>query len=178
MRLSLVTATLLACPVLAFGAGSDDPEPPKTTATTSQCTAPQIYDPATQSCVDAQESRLDDDTRYDAVRELAYAAEYTRALQVLATMSDQSQSRVWTYKGFIARKTGKTDLAMQYYQAALDVDADNILARSYMGQGLVMQGQSDAARVQLSEIRARGGRNTWAEYALRTALESAKTYSY
>jgi hypothetical protein len=39
-------------------------------------------------------------------------------------------------------------------------------------------GQTEAARAQLGEIRARGGRQTWPEIALRNALRSGVGYSY
>ena len=175
-RFALATALLL--PVSAFAAGSYDSGPPKTTKTTKACTASQIWDKKTKSCVDAKESRFNDDTRYDAARELAYVGRYDDALNVLAAMSDQKQSRVLTYYGFTHRKAGRTDLGMTYYAAALKADPDNILARSYMGQGRVEAGEYKAAFTQLAEIRARGGAGTWPEQALAQAITSGKTYNY
>lgn len=177
MRTLILTAALLF-PMAAFAAGSSDNSPPKPTQTTTTCQNGQVWDKKTKSCVDAQESRLDDDTRYGAVRELAYAGQYKEALYVLAAMSDQTESRVLTYYGFTHRKAGRTDLGMQYYQAALKTDPDNLLARSYMGQGLVAAGDIEAARVQLAEIESRGGKSSWPETSLRKAIETGKTYSY
>lgn len=178
MRITPVLAIALTIPTLAFAAGSGDSSPPKTTKTSTDCKAGEIYDKASKTCVDAQSGSLDDDLRYDAVRELAYAGEYDRALLVLSAMSDQASSPVLTYRGFIARKTGDMEAAMQFYTAALEVNADNILARSYMGQAHLTEGDHDAAQIQLAEIRARGGRNTWAEASLNLALQSGKTFSY
>ncbi|WP_417410220.1 tetratricopeptide repeat protein [Hoeflea sp.] len=178
MRTLILIAALLF-PMAAFAAGSSsDTTPPKPTQTTKSCKDGQVWDKRTKTCVDAKESRLDDDTRYGAVRELAYAGKYEDALYVLAAMSDQSESRVLTYYGFINRKAGRTELGMQYYQAALKADPDNLLARSYMGQGLVASGNIEAARVQLAEIRARGGKSSWPELSLRKALQTGKTYNY
>ena len=112
------------------------------------------------------------------MRELAYDAQYDRASMVLATMSDQSESRVWTYKGFIARKSGDMVKAMDFYAEALAADANNLLVRSYMGQAFVTLGDEASARLQLAEIRTRGGRNTWAEHSLKMAIRSGKTFSY
>jgi tetratricopeptide (TPR) repeat protein len=137
-----------------------------------------VWDVKTKKCVAPQSGQLDDDTRYRAVRELAYDGQYPEAMQVLATMSNQNESRVLTYYGFINRKSGNVEAGMQYYDAALKVDPDNILARSYMGQGLVAQGEYDLARVQLAEIQNRGGRSTWAEKSLMTAIETGVTYSF
>ena len=175
---ALILTTALLFPMAAFAAGSSDSSPPKPTQTTTSCQNGQVWDKKTKSCVDAQESRLDDDTRYGAVRELAYAGQYEEALYVLAAMSDQSESRVLTYYGFIHRKAGRADLGMQYYKAALKADPNNLLARSYMGQGLVASGDITAARVQLSEIKSRGGSSSWPETSLRKAIEAGKTYSY
>ncbi len=58
------------------------------------------------------------------------------------------------------------------------MNPDNLLARSYMGQALVEQGQVDLALAQLSEIRMRGGRGTWAETSLTNAVATSVTYSH
>jgi Tfp pilus assembly protein PilF len=67
---------------------------------------------------------------------------------------------------------------MTYYQAALAADPDNFLARSYMGQGHAEAGEIVLAQAQLSEIRARGGRGTWAEWSLRQAIQTGSGYNY
>lgn len=177
MRLLILTAAIMF-PMAAYAAGSSDSSPPKPTETTKVCKDGKIWDKRTKTCVDAKESRLDDDTRYAAVRELAYAGEYDEALYVLAAMSNQNESRVLTYYGFTHRKAGRAYTGMQYYQAALKVDPDNILARSYMGQGLVAAGDIDAARVQLAEIEARGGHDSWPEASLRKAIETGTNENY
>jgi tetratricopeptide (TPR) repeat protein len=174
----LILAAALTFPVAAFAAGSTDNTPPKPTETTKVCKDGKVWDKETKSCVNPQESRLDDDTRYAAVREFAYAGKYADALNVLAAMSDQSESRVLTYYGFAHRKAGRVDLGMKYYHAALKTDPDNLLARSYMGQGLVASGDLEGARVQLAEIEARGGKWDWPGTSLRHAIRSGKTYSY
>lgn len=178
MRFPTLIAAAIFSPVMVFAAGSDDATPPKPTQTAAECKAGEVFDKKTKTCLESSSNLIDDDTRYDAVRELAYDGQFARASLVLATMSDQSESRVWTYKGFIARKSGDMKNAMEFYAQALASDADNILARSYMGQAFVTLDDQDAAKLQLAEIRTRGGRNTWAEYALKTAIQSGKTFSY
>lgn len=173
---ALLGAFLIA-PGIAVAASSGDSTPPKTTKTTTECEAGQIFDTKTEKCVDKSSSLIDEESLYEAVRELAYAGLYQRASGVLDEM-DQSDSRVLTYRGFIARKLGNMSAAMEYYTAALAANADNILARSYMGQGLVEDGNLEAAKLQLTEIRARGGRNTWAEHALKQAISRGRGYAY
>ena len=177
MRLIPIAAIFVALPIAAHAVGTESPVPPKPTQTASDCKAGEIFDEKTKTCLDAKSEIFDDDIRYSAVRELAYDGQYDRALLVLNTMP-AGESRVLTYRGFIARKTGNLEAAQNYYEAALEIDADNLLARSYMGQALVKQGDIAGARAQLREIRTRGGRNTWAEYALRTALETGHSFSY
>jgi tetratricopeptide (TPR) repeat protein len=178
----LIPALFLVLPGLAFAAGSDTPatttQPPKTTQTTDTCKGVQVWDAAKKKCVNPQGSALDTDTLYGAVRELAYAGRYRDAQGVLAAMPDQNDDRVLTYWGFTWRKMGDQDLAQEYYIRAITRNPDNLLARSYMGQGLVESGKTDAAMEQLREIKARGGAGSWAETALSQAVESGETSSY
>ncbi|MFY0691974.1 MAG: tetratricopeptide repeat protein [Paracoccaceae bacterium] len=178
MKRVFLTAALAALPAVALAVGFDDDTPPKTTPTTTTCKDTQIWDEQSKSCVDAQESRIDDDLRYRSVRELAYAGALDRASDVLDTMSDQKSARVLTYRGFIARKTGDMQSALSYYAAALEIDADNILTRSYLGQGLVTMGRMEDARAELARIRALGGKGSWAETSLAQALRTGQTYGY
>lgn len=179
IRTALMTTTLVLAPALAFAAGSYDATPPKETATTTECEGTQVWDEDTETCVDAvEESKLDDDARYGAVRELAYAGAYDRALGILASFEDQGDDRRLTYLGFVNRKMGNVDEGMRWYNAALSANPDNLLARSYMGQALVLQGDRIGAQAQLTEIRARGGRQTWPEYALNMALRNGPSPSY
>lgn len=172
MRILFVTALTLALPtgLLAAGGGDSKPAEPK-------CPWGKVYDKTKKECVAAEESNLDTDTLYETVRELAYAGRYVDAQTVLAAMP-QDDDRTLTYLGFTNRKMGRTDIAMGYYTHALAVNPANILARSYMGQGLVEQGQIADALVQLRAIRDHGGTGTWAETSLRSAIAAGQTYSY
>ena len=175
---SLLIFAAVVFPMATFAAGSSSSAPPKQTKTTTICHGGQVWDSKTKRCLDAKESRLRDETRYGAVRELAYAGRYDDALYVLSAMSDQTESRVLTYYGFVHRKAGRIDLGMKFYTAALEADPDNLLARSYMGQGLVTAGDLRGARIQLAEIRSRDGANSWPETSLHKAIVSGTTYSY
>lgn len=194
---TLLAAGLIAFPAMAFAVGEETPTPPKATKTTKDCFKKRQYDPDTKKWVRFSEavngvwdanlrkcirpdraSHLDTDTLYSAVRELAYAGRYSEAQSVLSAMPDQADDRVLTYKGFINRKLGDLDAAMIFYADALDKNPDNLLARSYMGQGFVEDGNLDAARLQLAEIEARGGGYSWAGTSLRKAIYTGKTVNY
>lgn len=171
---------LMIVPGFAFAAGDDSPTPtkPKQTETTSTCKGVKVWDPKTQKCVKPKGASLDSDTLYNAVRELAYAGRYYDAQGVLRAMADQKDDRVLTYWGFTYRKLGNVELAQAFYDEAIMLNPDNILARSYMGQGFVAEGRIDDAIAQWREIKARGGAGTWAEASLRDAIRTGTTYSY
>lgn len=168
---SVLVLPFAATSVIAAGGGNETaPAEPK-------CETGQVYDKKTKTCVDAQDSKLDTDTLYETVRELAYAGRYADAQLILAEMP-QDDDRTLTYLGFTHRKMGHGELATGYYQQALAVNPGNVLARSYMGQGLVSQGKIADAMVQLKAIRAHGGSGTWAEASLRQAIATGQTFSY
>ena len=166
----------LALPLIATGAfaagGGDETAPSK-----PKCKKGEVYDRKTKSCVAAEESNLDVDGLYDNIRELAYAGRYDDA-QILLAKMPQDDDRRLTYMGFTSRKMGDIDLAMSYYRQALRVNPANVLARSYMGQGLVEQGKITQAIAQLKAIRAHGGAGTWAEASLRRAIATGRTFNY
>ncbi len=167
-------AATLALPV--FAVGLDDPAPPKPTQTTTHCADGTIWDEKISDCVAPKESNLDDDALFEAARELAHAGQYEKALDVLAEAANPDDPRILNYKGFANRKAGRPEIAMAFYRKALSIDPDFLLARSYMGQALAEQGDLEAATEQLLEIRARGGRNTWAYQALKQALQDRTQY--
>ena len=168
----------LALPSIVFAAGSGSSTPPTPTETTTKCKKTEVWDEKTKKCVDAQSGSLDNDTLYQAAREIAYAGRPDDALVVLSAMTEGDTDRVLTYKGFANRKAGRIEEGMAFYQAALVKNPDNILARSYMGQGLVQQGEFQLAALQLEEIEARGGAGTWAAESLKQALATGQTFSY
>lgn len=196
----LILAAALALPfkpLHAAGGGGGSTQPPAQTQTTQDCFKERQWDPdqnryvrfsrpvngvwdaSIQKCVRPDRSGyLGEDILYGAVRELAYAGRFDSAREVLDQMPDQAADEVLTYRGFIARKTGDLAAADLFYARAIAANPDNILARSYMGQGLVASGDRVAAITQLREIQARGGAGTWAEASLRDAIATGTTYSY
>jgi tetratricopeptide (TPR) repeat protein len=177
MRLILAAAMAFA-PHLALAAGSNDSEPPKTTKTASECVEGEVWDEKTETCVKAEDSSLNDDQRFDAVRELAYAGRPDEAMTILASMTEGETSRVLTYQGFLLRQTGRVEEGIASYERAIALDPANILARSYYGQLLVQMDEITLAEAQLDEIRAHGGSGTWAETALATAITTGVTYNF
>ena len=174
----ILAATLALAPHLALAAGSDDSEPPTPTETTTECEKGTVWDEKTKTCIKAEDSSLNDDQRFGAVRELAYAARYDEAMAVLAAMTEGETSRVMTYQGFLLRQTGRIEEGIAAYERAIAMDPGNILARSYYGQLLVQMDELAMAEDQLTQIRASGGTGTWAETALATAIKTGVTYTF
>ena len=89
-----------------------------------------------------------------------------------------NDDRVLTYLGFIHRKMGDASTGLAYYQKALAMNRDKLLARSYMDQRYVKSGDIELASALLTKIRTSDGRGTWAEILLPMALQNGQDYSY
>ncbi|MCX7565056.1 hypothetical protein OS189_01700 [Sulfitobacter sp. F26169L] len=172
MRIFLAAALSIFLPLSAFAA-SDETAPPKK----PKCESGFVYDKKTKSCVSSNGHSLDTDSLYQQVRALAYVERYEDAQTLLAQMP-ANDDRTLTYLGFTHRKTGNVAAANLYYSRALAQNPANILARSYMGQGLVEDGDISAALKQLRAIRSHGGTGTWAEASLRTAIATGQTFNW
>ena len=157
----------------SWAVGSNDDEPPTPSETTTTCDEGLIWDDATKNCVALEDTSNDQASLYRNLRELAWAGRLADARRILKQLPVSDETM--TYQGFIARKSGDWPSAEAAYLAALAHNPDNLLARSYYGQGLANLGQMKAARHQLSEIRARGGRQSWPEIALRLHLDGVQS---
>lgn len=177
-RLALAGCLALAFAAPAFAAGdeSDETKPPPKTETTTKCADGKMWDKTKKECVKPKKSSFNDDDLYKAAREFSYAGQYDNAITVLRLADNQNDPRILNYLGYANRKAGRMDLGMSYYRKALQADENYILARSYMGQALMEQGDVQAARVQLVEIRDRGGEDSWAYRSLLQSLNGYRTY--
>lgn len=177
MRMILAAAFVLT-PQLVLAVGSDDSEPPTPTETTTECAKGEVWDEKTKACIKSEDSSLNDDQRFGAVRELAYAGRPEEAMAILATMTEGATTRVLTYQGFLLRQTGRVEEGIAAYERAIALDTTNILARSYYGQLLVQMNEMELATLQLAAIRMHGGGGTWADRALSDAITTGVTYTY
>jgi predicted Zn-dependent protease len=178
--LSSVFALMLSAPAFAVGDDSSGAEEaPKPTQTTTDCKKGEVWDKKDKKCVALKKQGmrdvLGDDGLYDSARELAYFGRPDEAIDLLNQLSDQAQARVQNYLGFANRKAGRMEVAMRHYQAAIAADPDHVLARSYMGQGYLQDGDFSAAYTQLREIRARAGTDNYAYRELAKAISGMPT---
>ncbi|WP_119389793.1 tetratricopeptide repeat protein [Taklimakanibacter lacteus] len=162
MKIHLALATLLAltigaasfAPAYAMGDGDDSGTKPK-------CKKGEVV--KNGKCVKAHSGVLPDEQLYQQGRALAQAGEYDWALTVLAAVGNQNDPRVLNYIGYSHRKSGRLDQAFGYYNKAIEIDPNFVLAREYLGEGYVAAGRVDLARLQLAEIANRCG-TTCEEY--------------
>ena len=162
MKIHLALATMLAltigaasfAPAFAMGDG-DDSTPVK------KCKKGEVV--KNGKCVKAHAGVLPDEDLYRQGRALAQAGDYDGALIVLQAVSNKNDPRVLNYIGYSHRKSGRLDEAFGYYNKALEIDPNFVLAREYLGEGYVAAGRVDLAKLQLTEIANRCG-TTCEEY--------------
>jgi tetratricopeptide (TPR) repeat protein len=184
MKLILVSSlALILVTGASFAAGETPavkPSAPSVSPTQMKCAAGQVVKTiklkgkkTVKKCAKAMAGVLSDDELYSQGRLLAKQGEYDWALTVLAAVSDKNNPNVLNYMGYSNRKAGHLDIALTYYNKALAINPDFILAREYLGEGYVAAGKLDLAKLQLQEIGKRGGLNS-DEYAdLAKAIDSA-----
>lgn len=170
---ALLVASTFALP--AFGASDEDSSAPKPTQEAQDCKKDQVYDAKKKKCVKIEDSKLQGDALYNAARELAYLGRYEASLALLETSTTPNAPRILTYKGFANRRAGNLELGMGFYRQALAIDPTFILARSYMGQGLLKSGDIQGARRELIQIASIAGADNWAYQALAAALRGEDT---
>lgn len=148
-----------------------DAEPPK--ATKGKCPAGHKYSAKTKGCIkvscggvtvwsgtagactDIHSASLVDQDFYSEARALADEGRNAQALAMLAHIEWQEQPRVLNLVGYNTRKLGDVDKGLDYYQRALALDPNYVLAREYLGEGYLQKGDVEKAKEQLAEIGKR-----------------------
>ena len=178
MRALTIFVALAFAPLAAHAASDGGSNPPSGSDAAQQCAKGMVWHPQAKKCVVPKNSGLSDDTVYETVRFLSYDGQHGDALALLDAMQDQQDDRHLTYRGFNNRMLGNRAVAREWYDRALKANPDNFLARSYLGQGMVSDGNIPGAEKQLAEIRARGGSGSWAETSLVTAIATGVIHRY
>jgi tetratricopeptide (TPR) repeat protein len=165
-----ITASLLSLGIMftasqAFAAGNTPPASttPSTSPTQMKCAKGEVIKTIRKAgkkvkkCVKVVSGILPDNELYLQGRLLAKQGEYEWALTVLAAVQDKNNPDVLNYMGYSNRKAGRLDIAITYYEKALSINPDYVLAREYLGEGYVAAGKLELAKVQLKEIANRAG---------------------
>ena len=87
------------------------------------------------------------------------AGDYRGAIPVLTDIikSDPNNADALNLMGFSLRKTGQTDLALQYYNKALGLMPKHLGANEYLGELYVELGQMDKAKERLAVLQGACG---------------------
>jgi tetratricopeptide (TPR) repeat protein len=161
-RIALALAAALALSPLAvstaFSAGSGG----SSGSSSPTCSNGKVWNKKQKKCMPPQ--AVDDDSLYEAGRDLAMQGRYGEAIEVLSLAADKTDPRILNYLGYSHRKAGRITVGLGYYQEALRQDPDYTLVREYMGEAYLQQGNVEAAKAQLTEIEKRCGKGC-EEYA-------------
>ena len=151
-RSSLVLATLAGFAVLA-PANAQKGEP----TGTNKCDEFKKGTDAWKKCNSTSLIEgTDDQQLYYAGYWLARTGQYAEALTTLRQAKVQDE-RILTYIGFATRKLGDHATALGFYNRALAMNPNYTVARAYLGEAYLEQGDAVKAREQLAEIATRCG---------------------
>ena len=167
---SLVLALSLTFSTPSFAMGDDN----SSGSGAKNCKTGQVWSKSLKKCVKANSGLVPDGDLYEQGRELALAGQYEWAIKVLNAVHDKDQPGVLNYLGYAHRKSGMIDAGIAYYQQALAIDPDYVLAREYLGEGYVAAGEVELARQQLQEIGSRCGTNCEEYLELAEVIASAE----
>jgi tetratricopeptide (TPR) repeat protein len=167
--MKLITASLLTLGLAfgstsAFAAGTTPPASGTVTSPKQMCKPGEVVvtvhikgKPDKKVCKKSKAELVPDEELFQQGRLLAKQGEYDWALTVLASVKNQNDPDVLNYMGYSNRKAGHLDIAISYYNRALEINPNYVLAREYLGEGYVAAGKLDLAKIQLQEIANRAG---------------------
>ena len=163
---------LTIVPVAPFATGDARAAGSSGKSDAKTCKRGETYSRRAKKCVRDDSASLTSEDRYEAGRLLALTGDFEGAIAALER-ADRTDPRVLNYLGFAARNLGRVEEGMAHYRAALAIDPDFTLARSYMGQAMLQAGDRDGALEQLRLIRAVTGPVSLEYIELRDALRDA-----
>jgi predicted Zn-dependent protease len=95
----------------------------------------------------------------DAAKAKTDAGDFRGAIPILTTLVQKEPNNpdALNLMGYSLRKTGQTDLALQYYNKALALNPKHLGANEYLGELYVELGQTAKARERLAVLQAACG---------------------
>jgi tetratricopeptide (TPR) repeat protein len=169
----LVAVPLFAGPALAMG-GGDGSSSGSASKTVQKCKKGQVWDKKRKKCVVPKHAMLDDESIFEAGRDLAYAGRYDEAINVLTMAANKRDPRILNFLGYAHRKSGRVNVGLGYYQEALRIDPNYTLVREYLGEAYLQIGDMRDARGQLAEIEKRKGRDCEEYRVLSAQIDKAE----
>ena len=165
LALTLLSATLVAAPVISAYAASDDqnPKPPAT-------------DTGNKGGKKGKKSSSIDSPKFLAGYHSAYATIYDRhdyagAIDQLKTLGQDDRADVANLIGYSYRKLGDYKLSQVWYERALKADPNHVRTWQYYGLWQLEQGNREQAEYHLQKIAMLAGTDSSEYRSLATALE-------
>lgn len=144
-RIALAAATLAALTPLEVFAAPGGP-------------APRIEVPRPQPSSKKDEQR---ETDFQKAEYMVKGEKYAEAIPLLQKVvaDNPRDADAWNYLGFSARKLGRKEEALGYYQKALAVDPKHKGANEYLGELYLMMNDLPKAEAQLAILKGICGTN-------------------
>jgi Flp pilus assembly protein TadD len=120
--------------------------------------APRIEAPRPQPATKKEEQR---ETDFQKAEYMIKGEQYADAIPILQKVvaDNPRDADAWNYLGFAARKLGRKDEALGYYEKALKVDPQHKGANEYLGELYLMMNNLPKAEAQLAALKAICGTN-------------------
>ena len=166
LALSLLSAVLVAAPVIsAYAAGGDEPKPPPSDSS------------STKGKKKSNKSSSIDSPKFLAGYHSAYATIYDRhdyasAIEQLKALGQDSRADVANLIGYSYRKLGDYKQSQVWYELALKDDPNHVRTWQYYGLWQLEQGNREQAEYHLQKIAQLAGTDSSEYRSLATALES------
>lgn len=143
-----VAALSLAVPSQSYSASDDPPA-------TAKCSKGYVLDAQTKKCVKKTSANVPDKAITDQAWLSAYAGDYAYAIELFREIAAKGDPSALNGLGYSYRKLGKTKQAIGFYEQALAIDPNYLLARNYLAKGYLAVGDLEPALQQLAEIGKR-----------------------
>ena len=167
-HIALAAAFATASSFTAAHAASDG------SSSTPTCKSGWVYSSSLKRCVKQSSQIVPDNSLKAQGWALARAGRYQDAADLFRLVADKRDPEVLNGLGFTHRKMGHVEQGIAFYQKALKINPDYILAREYLGEGYVKLGKLDLAREQLAEIGDRCGTACEEYLLLAQAIDTGK----
>jgi tetratricopeptide (TPR) repeat protein len=166
LALTLLSATLIAAPVIPAYAASDDqnPKPPP-----SSDTSKGKKKNNKSSSIDSPKFLAGYHTAWHTIYD---SHDYKTAIDELKALGQDDRADVANLIGYSYRKLGDYKLSQVYYERALQADPNHVRTWQYYGLWQLEQGNREQAEYHLQKIAQLAGTNSSEYRSLAAALES------
>lgn len=162
LALSLLSATLVAAPVISAYASSDDQNPKPA--------------PSSTKGKKGKKSSSIDSPKFLAGYHAAYTTiydrhDYANAIDQLKALGEDDRADVANLIGYSYRKLGDYKLSQVWYERALKADPNHVRTWQYYGLWQLEQGNREQAEYHLQKIAQLAGKDSPDYKSLAAALE-------